>query len=202
LNNVNTLVRLAPAILTDPEKSIKFIAPFIIMQPVKQEKIRPTIVLYDLRRSVSEILDMPFTERIDHQVFKPDQTILALWASDCAEHVLPYFEDKQPGDDRPRRAIEMCRDWARTGVFSMAVIRSASLSAHDAARDVKGDDEACFAAHAAGQAVATAHVPTHALGSAIYGIRAAAAHSGNVNDGLIKEREWQLERLREYARHG
>ena len=171
------------------------------MQPVREEKIRPTAVLYDLRRSVSEILDKPFTERIDHQVFKPDQKILAFWAADCAEHVLSYFEDSRPGDDRPRRAIETCRDWARTGVFSMAVIRSASLSAHDAARDVKENDAPCFAAHAAGQAVATAHVPTHALGSAIYGIRAAAAHSGNADDGLVKERDWQLERLREYARH-
>ena len=171
------------------------------MQPVKQEKIRPNAVLYDLRRSVSEILDKPFTERIDHQVFKPDKKILALWAADCAEHVLPYFEDKCPNDDRPRKAIEACRDWARTGVFSMAVIRGASLSAHAAARDAKGDDAACFAAHAAGQAVATAHVPTHALGSSIYGIRAVAAHSGNADDGLIKERDWQLERLREYARH-
>ena len=171
------------------------------MQTVKQEKIRPTAVLYDLRRSVSEILDKPFTERIDHQVFKPDQKILALWAADCAEHVLPYFEEECPNDDRPRKAIEACRDWARTGVFSMAVIRGASLSAHAAARDAKGNDAAFFAAHAAGQAVATAHVPTHALGSSIYGIRAAAAHSGNVDDGLIKERDWQLERLREYARH-
>ena len=151
-------------------------------------------MLYDLRRSVSEILDKPFTERIDHQVFKPDKKILALWAADCAEHVLPYFEDKRPDDDRPRKAIEACRDWARTGVFSMAVIRSASLSAHASARDAKGDDAACFAAHAAGQAVATAHVPTHALGSSIYGIRVAAALSGNADDGLIKERDWQFRR--------
>ena len=169
------------------------------MPPVKQEKIRPTAVLYDLRMSVSEILDIPFTERIDHQAFQPDKKILALWAADCAEHVLPCFEAKCPDDDRPRKAIEACRDWARTGVFRMAVIRGASLSAHDAARDVKGDDAACFAAHAAGQAVATPHVPTHALGSSLYGIRAAAAHSGNVDDGLVREREWQLGRLREYV---
>jgi hypothetical protein len=186
--------------MTEPEKSIKCPAPFIIMPPVKQEKIRPKAVLYDLRRSVSGLLDKPFTERIDHQVFRPDKKILALWAADCAEHVLPYFEDKHPGDDRPRKAIEACRDWARTGVFSMAVIRGASLSAHSAARAAKGNDAACFAAHAAGQAVATAHVPTHALGSSLYGIRAAAAHSGNADDGLVKERGWQLERLREYAR--
>jgi hypothetical protein len=178
-----------------------FVAPLIIMPPVKQGKIRPTAVLYDLRRSVSEILDKPFTERIDHRAFKPDQKILALWAADCAKHVLPYFEDKYPNDERPRKAIEACRDWTRTGVFSMAVIRGTSLSAHAAARDAKGDDAACFAAHAAGQAVATAHVVTHALGSALYGIRAAAAHTGNADDGLVKERDWQLERLREYTGH-
>ncbi len=185
----------------EPEKSIKLVALFIIMQPVKQGKIRPIAVLYDMRRSVSELLDKPFTERIDHQVFRPDKKILALWAADCAEHVLPYFEDKYPNDDRPRKAIEACREWAKTGVFSMSVIRGASLSSHAAARGAKDDDAAFFAARAAGQAVGTAHVPTHALGSSIYGIRAAAAHSGNIDDGLIKEHDWQLERLREYTKN-
>jgi hypothetical protein len=165
------------------------------------EKIKPTAVLYDVRKSVSDILNKPFTERIDHQIFKPDQKTLALWAADCAEHVLPYFEDNYPDDDRPRKAIEALREWIRTGVFSMAVIRGASLSAHAAAKGNKEAD-AIFAAHAAGQAVATAHVPTHALGSSLYGIRAAAAHSGNVDDGLIKERNWQLQRLLRYAKHG
>ena len=164
----------------------------------KLEKMKSTAVLYDVRKSVSEILNRPFTERIDHQILKPDKKILAFWAADCAEHVLPYFEDKYPDDDRPRKAIEVLREWIRTGVFSMAVIRVASLSAHAAAKGKKEAD-AVFAAHAAGQAVATAHVPTHALGSSIYGIRAAAAYSGNVDDGLVRERDWQLRRLREYT---
>jgi hypothetical protein len=81
----------------------------------------------------------------------------------------------------------------------MAVIRKASLNAHAAAKRAKEDD-ARYAAHAAGQAVATAHVPTHALGSSVYGIRSAAAHSGNIDDGLSKERNWQLQRLREYVK--
>jgi len=38
---------------------------------------------------------------------------LALWAADCAERVLPYFEEKYPRDDRPRKAIEAARAWAR-----------------------------------------------------------------------------------------
>jgi len=162
-------------------------------------KIKPTALLRDVRKSVSEILNHPFTERIDHQIFKPDQKILAIWAADCAEHVLPYFEDKRPNDDTPRKAIKALREWIKTGVFSMAVIRRASLDAHAAAKRVREDDAACFAAHAAGQAVATAHVATHALGSSVYSIRATAAHSGNVDDGLIEERNWQLQCLLEYA---
>ncbi len=165
-----------------------------------QEKIKPVKVLCDLRKSISTILNKPFTEPIDHHTFKPYQKTLALWAADCAEHVLPYFEDKYPDDDRPRKAIEVLYDWIRTGTFSMTVIRTASLSAHAAAKGKKEAD-AIFAAHAAGQAVATAHVPTHALGSALYGIRAAAAHCSNVDDGLIKERSWQLQRLLGYVEH-
>ncbi len=156
--------------------------------------------MYDLRKSVSGILGKRFTERIDHQIFKPDQKILAMWAADCAERVLPYFEEKHPNEDRPRKAIEALREWIKTGVFSMAVIRKASLGAHAAAKGIEEGD-AIFAAHAAGQAVGTAHVNTHALGASLYAMRAAAAHTGNVEDGLVRERNWQLERLRRYAKH-
>src|SRR5690606_15714300 len=148
-----------------------------------------TSLVHDVRRVVSEILGKPFTERMDHQIFRPDQKVLALWAADCAERVLTYFEAKYPGDGRLRDAIAECRKWEATGVFKMPVIRGASLQAHTAAKIVKEDD-AKFAAHAAGQAVATAHVPTHAFGSSVYTIRAVVAHTGNTNDSLITERNW------------
>ncbi len=173
----------------------------IVMQPAKQPKIKPTVLAYEVRKEVSAILKKPFSERIDHQIFRPDQKILALWAADCAEHVLAYFENECPNDNRPRKAIEVCRTWVENGVFSMSVIRGASLGAHAAAK-VARRDYAKFAAHAAGQAVATAHVPTHALGSSVYGIRAVIAHSGIVDDGLVKECNWQLELLRKYAASG
>ncbi len=155
-------------------------------------------MLYEIRKAVSEILNKPFSERIDHQIFKSDQKILALWAADCAEHVLPYFEDKYPNDNRPRKAIEECKTWANTGIFKMSIIRKASLEAHAAAKTAKEDD-AKYAAHAAGQAVGTAHVVTHSLAAALYGIRAVAAHTGNVDDGPVTECNWQLELLRKYA---
>lgn len=59
-----------------------------------------------------------------------DQRSMAAWAADCAERVLPFFENVYSKDDRPRKAIEACRLWVDTGVFKMADMRSASLAAH------------------------------------------------------------------------
>jgi hypothetical protein len=120
---------------------------------------------------------------------KQDQIALALWAADCAEHVLSYFEQKHPDDDRPRMAIAACRTWVRTGVFRMADVRRQSLGAHAAGRNAEKNSAACFAARAAGQAVATAHVPSHAIGAAWYGVKAAEAVPAS------GEREWQYRRL-------
>jgi hypothetical protein len=127
---------------------------------------------------------------------KQDQTLMATWAADCAERVLPFFEKAYPKDDRPRKAIEACRTWVRTGVFKMADIRGASLAAHAAARDAKENDPACFAARAAGQAVATAHVPQHAFGGAYYALKAiAAADPAHAEVKVAKERNWQAEHI-------
>ncbi|MFH0860343.1 MAG: hypothetical protein V1921_04025 [Candidatus Altiarchaeota archaeon] len=120
---------------------------------------------------------------------REDHEALAVWAADCAEHVLPYFEKEYPEDDRPRKAIKACRRWARTGVFRMADVRRDSLAAHAAAREAKEDSAARYAARAAGQAVATAHAPRHAIGPAWYGIKAAEAA------GVADEREWQHSHL-------
>lgn len=126
---------------------------------------------------------------------KEDQKLLALWAADCAEHVLSYFEKEFPKDDRPRKAIEACRMWARTGVFKMADIRGASLAAHAVARLAPEDSAARFAARVAGQAVATLHVPQHAFGAAYYALKAiVAADSANAEAKVDKEFSW-LRRL-------
>ena len=130
-------------------------------------------------------------------VIKTDQETLAAWAIDCTERVLPYFEEEYPEDHRPRNAIETLQIWINTGVFRMAVIRSASLAAHAAARDVGEDNAARSAARSAGQAVATAHVPTHSIGAAIYALQAIhrATDSSDAGAAVAKERDWQYQRL-------
>jgi hypothetical protein len=140
-------------------------------------------------------------QRIAELVPKTDHKILAVWAIDCAERVMPYFEEKYPEDPRPRQALETLKTWINTGVFKMAVIRKASLAAHAAARDVGEDNAARSAAHAAGQAVATAHVRTHSMGSAMYALQAvygaANLSEAEVDAVIAREREWQYQHLLE-----
>src|SRR5215470_17337723 len=116
-----------------------------------------------------------------------DQKTLAVWAIDCAERVLPFFEQQFPDDQRPRHAIETLQRWLKTGIFHMA-----SLDAHAAARDVGADTPARSAARAAGQAVATAHVPRHAYGSAVYAQQAIyrATNSAEADAATARERDW------------
>ena len=123
-----------------------------------------------------------------------DHHLLAMWAADCAEHVLHHFEHARPGDDRPRRAIDTVRAWAR-GETTMTQARSAGGHANAAARDLSG--AARHAAYAAGQAGVVAHVAAHELGAAAYAIKAAraAAPSGEADHAGRRECSWQRERL-------
>jgi hypothetical protein len=131
-------------------------------------------------------------------VKKTDQKTLAVWAIDCVERVMPYFEEKYSEDHRPRNALETLQTWIVTGVFKMDTIRKASLASHAASREVGEDTAARSTAHAAGQAVATAHVPLHALGAANYALQAIhrATSFSDADAAVAKERAWQLQHLR------
>ncbi|MFX1312359.1 MAG: putative immunity protein, partial [Promethearchaeota archaeon] len=85
-------------------------------------------------------------KRIVELVNKTDKKTLSIWAIDCVERVLPYYEKKYPKDHRLRNAIETLQTWINTGFFKMAVIRKASLDAHAAAREVGEDNAARSAA--------------------------------------------------------
>ena len=121
-----------------------------------------------------------------------DHRLLAVWAADCAEHVLHHFEQAKPADDRPRRAIALGRAWAR-GEIPWAEARTAAGHANAAARDLSG--AARHAAYAAGQAAAVGHVAAHELGAAAYAIRAVRAASPEEDDAGRLECRWQRGRL-------
>ena len=100
-----------------------------------------------------------------------EHKLLALWAADCAEHVLPLFEDYYPEDDRPRKAIAAARAWV-LGNLKVTEARKFALAAHAAARNATRP-ESIAAARSAGHAAATAHVPGHAKYAAAYAAKSA-----------------------------
>ena len=123
-----------------------------------------------------------------------DHRLLAVWAADCAEHVLHHFEQVRPEDDRPRHAIDLGRAWAR-GEITWWEARTAGGHANGAARALRG--AARHAAYAAGQAAAVGHVAAHELGAAAYAIkaaRAAATEDAAVEAGR-SECRWQRTQL-------
>ncbi len=123
-----------------------------------------------------------------------DHRLLAVWAADCAQHVLHLFEQAQPNDDRPRHAIEQAHAWVR-GEITMTQARTAGGHAMGAARTLSG--AAREAAYAAGQAAVVAHVAAHELGAAAYAIRAVRAatpESERMAAGRL-ECEWQRAQL-------
>lgn len=120
--------------------------------------------------------------------------LLAIWAAVCAEHILHFFEEARPGDDRPRYALEQNQAWV-CGEIAMRQARKAAYDANAAAREVSG--AAKYAAYAAGQAVAVAHVAAHELGAAAYAIRAvqAASPEGEREQAGRQECQWQRDQL-------
>ncbi len=128
-----------------------------------------------------------------------DHHLLALWAAECAEHVLPLFEAVRPDDLRPRGAIEAARAWVR-GELRMMQTRALGGHAMGAARDLTG--AARHAAYAAGQAGVVAHVAAHDLGAAAYAIKAvrAAAPPDEAEAAGRRECQWQRDQLPEAVR--
>ena len=123
--------------------------------------------------------------------------MLALWAADCAEHVLPIFEAVRPNDDRPRLAIEATRLWAN-GEIKVTPSKEAAGASQNAARELMGISEAArMAALSAGQAAVVAHVAAHELGAAAYAIRAAmeSVPKPEREAARIAESDWQRSRL-------
>jgi hypothetical protein len=149
------------------------------------------------------------------------------FAADCADHVLPIFERLQPRDDRPRRAIEMARLFARglatveelTAAWSMARdvmtadLATVSGDAMDVARAAAMSDAVGSEWPTAAAAEDTARAAREAVAWAV--TRAAARDDWGTTDpseGRIlhdsmaaawawaeaEERAWQTERLLAY----
>jgi hypothetical protein len=121
-----------------------------------------------------------------------ERRIVAVWAADCAERVLPLFGPAVPGDSRPRDAVARLRAFAR-GELGVAEARRGFV-AHAAAREVSAP-AAAAAARAAGQAASIPHMGAHALGAAAYAAKAAGLAGHYRPEAVSEEIRCQLDRV-------
>ena len=124
---------------------------------------------------------------------------LRLFAADCAEHVLPIFEKNRPGDDRPRKAIEAARKFAR-GEIGAAARAAAWAAARDAARAAAWAAARDAAGVAAGDAAGDAarDAAGDAAGVAARDAARAAARAAARDAAGVAERQWQASALGAY----
>lgn len=122
-----------------------------------------------------------------------DRRIVAAWAADCAEHVLPLFRAELPDDDRPRALIDRTRAFARGELSTADEIRR-RFSGGVGAGEVS-TPAAAAAARAAGQAVAVCHMGAHALGAAAYAVLAVGLANPDRPTAADDETRWQLDHM-------
>ena len=102
------------------------------------------------------------------------ETIRA-WCLGYAENkILPIFERRCPGDERPRSALSSARDYI-DGKVKFPEVKNIILNeCHSAARELEDNPAAQAAARAVGQGTAVVHTLTHSLGLYFYAAAAVA----------------------------
>lgn len=125
-----------------------------------------------------------------------DRRVVAAWAADCAERVLPLFENEAPGDERARDGIARARAFGRGELDAAGEIRRRFVAGR--ATQAAASPAGAAAARAAGQASGVAHMGAHALGAAAYA--AKAAELAAPGRGGAAEIAWQISHMGEAVR--
>lgn len=128
---------------------------------------------------------------------KQQQYDLMGWACTCARHLQPLADPQYA--ELLQQALSTGEGWP-AGSSSAGDCMKAARRVHAAAREM--DSVSCAVARAVGHAVATAHAGDHALGPAIYGVKAAALAGKDPQ----AERQWEIKQLpitiRDLVLHG
>ena len=113
-----------------------------------------------------------------------DHRSLTLWATGCAEHVLPLVTEHRLGAQL-RDILGVARCWVQ-GEVSVGEARTASVRALALARATT-DATSVAVIRAAGHSAAAAHMADHALRAASYALKAVRAAGQETEH----ERYWQ-----------
>jgi hypothetical protein len=121
----------------------------------------------------------------DFELTMDELRVVAGYVAEIAQEVLPVFEDANPGDPRPRAALDAAWEFV-DGARRTKLQRVTSLDAHRAAREAS-TEASRLAAVAAGDAasaaylhpIAKAHQVGHILRAAASAARIAEINAGD-----------------------
>ncbi|MGA5896226.1 putative immunity protein [Streptomyces venetus] len=104
--------------------------------------------------------------------------VVARYVAETAQDVLPVFEDANPGDTRPRAAIDAAWEFIN-GAPRTRLQRTTSMDAHRAAKET-ATETARLAAQAAGDAASAAYLHPIAKAHQVGHILRAAANAARI----------------------
>ncbi|HIZ54683.1 MAG TPA: hypothetical protein H9671_00555 [Firmicutes bacterium] len=106
---------------------------------------------------------------------------MVCWAFECVGEPLQILKTHYPDEKRPETAVRLSMAWAE-GKIKMPEAKKAILQVHAAAKEI-ADPADIALCHAVGQACATVHVESHAIGLPVYELTAIVHQHGIENCG-------------------
>lgn len=131
--------------------------------------------------------------------YSNEHKILALWAIDCLNRILPIFENKYPEETILQTAVTTLKKWIN-GEIKMWDARKYTYTVLALARTMeKYDKPYSQIVRATSHCLATCHVPTHSEGTAMY-VVSALRHIYKSREDVVTlmkdERIWQINHLK------
>ena len=151
-----------------------------------------------LTKSKIRIIDnIDLRTEIDELCGLTSQINLTKWAINCVKHILPLANFEGVDFTTVKLGFETNELW-QTGKASVHEVRQAAFKIHEVARQCKSEIvKNTF--RAAGQAVSVGHMKEHAIVCSDYAIKTIQLAFPEQLDKVTKERQWQLDELKQYS---
>lgn len=132
--------------------------------------------------------------------YSNEHKILAIWAIDCLNRILPLFEMKYPSEIILKTAVGTLQKSINDEI-KMWDARKYTYTVLALAKSMEKDDKPYSQiVRAASHCLAACHVPTHSEGTAMYVVSAIELINKSKDDVVVlmeNERIWQINHLKE-----
>lgn len=131
---------------------------------------------------------------IDNLYDSTSQVMLAQWAIECAEHIVPFANSEDVDICDIYDGILINQRW-QAGEASVYEVRQAGFKIHASARQCQ-TEIAKTVFRTAGHAVAVGHMKEHAMVCSDYAIKVVQLAFLDDIEKITAERQWQLNKLK------